>query len=309
MFDILPLNEEKGATPKLKHIEIFDLNRYPFYSVFRRTTTVQDDYQETFHAHQGIEFQYIHEGEGQLIIDQKTAPIYAGTLCVFQPFQLHRLQMKMNDQTRYVRSFMLFEPSVMDTYLSGLPILNQFFHSLCRDKLTAPVHYSIDEDHDLVRLFASCGTTRIAFGEQERQEHAGIMIIAFLRILRTLIENDQHCSHPQPRSIHRTEEIMAWIERHYAEPFRLEKLAGDLHMSPYYLSHLFQATTGTSISEYVKACRIRKAVVLLTLSDQSVSEIGEAVGFHHTSYFCKIFRQEKGLTPHQYRLQWKKRHV
>ncbi|TNJ64765.1 helix-turn-helix domain-containing protein, partial [Paenibacillus hemerocallicola] len=59
-------------------------------------------------------------------------------------------------------------------------------------------------------------------------------------------------------------------------------------------------------SEYVKARRLRQACVLLTMSELSVAEIGDSIGLENTSYFCKIFKENKGITPNQYRLQWQR---
>ncbi|WP_425465552.1 helix-turn-helix domain-containing protein [Paenibacillus hemerocallicola] len=42
------------------------------------------------------------------------------------------------------------------------------------------------------------------------------------------------------------------------------------------------------------------------MSELSVAEIGDSIGLENTSYFCKIFKENKGITPNQYRLQWQR---
>jgi AraC-like DNA-binding protein len=46
---------------------------------------------------------------------------------------------------------------------------------------------------------------------------------------------------------------------------------------------------------------MRQAILLLTTSKRSVSEIGETVGLANSSYFCKFFKDKIGITPYQYR--------
>lgn len=291
----------------MKHIELFDLNKFPLYSVVRRTSTQHDSFKETFHAHQGMELQYIHEGKGQLLIDQQSLDIGSGTLCLFQPYQLHRLQPVIDENNHYVRSFVLFEPSVFEPYLRSLPLLHSFFQQLCQGSLQSPVIYPLREEHDLVKVLTGYGESQVDANSEPHREDAASFLISLLRYLRPLLSDPGSIPVLNQRPVHRAEQMMQWIERHYTEVFRLESLAAELHMSPYYVSHLFQETTGTSLSEYLKARRIRQACVLLTISDKSVTEIGESVGLGNTSYFCRTFKESKGQTPHQYRLQWKKK--
>ncbi|NHN32123.1 AraC family transcriptional regulator [Paenibacillus agricola] len=293
----------------MNRIELFDLNTYPFSSVIRRTSELCDSFKETFHAHQGMELQFIHEGKGRLLIDQRSLDIRSGTLCLFQPFQLHRLQPEINEYNRYVRSFVLFEPTVFEPYLQSLPLLHSFYKQLCHGSLQAPILHPIGEEHEFVKTLLAFGEARIEAGAEQHREDAATFLISLLRQLRALLSDPKRLPLVSPRPAHRAEQMMQWIEQHYTEAFRLAALAEELHMSPYYVSHIFQETTGSSLSEYLKARRIRQACVLLTSSEQSVTEIGESVGLGNTSYFCRTFKDAKGQTPHQYRLQWKKSNV
>lgn len=47
--------------------------------------------------------------------------------------------------------------------------------------------------------------------------------------------------------------------------------------------------------------RLKRACALLADTDLSVTEIGIACGFGSTSYFTKLFHQQYGLTPGEYR--------
>jgi AraC family transcriptional regulator, arabinose operon regulatory protein len=286
----------------MKHIELFDLNKFPFYSVVQRTSKQHGSFKETFHAHQGMELQYIHEGKGRLLIDQRSLDIATGTLCLFQPFQLHRLQPELDEHTHYVRSFILFEPAVFEPYFHSFPLLHSFFQYLYQGTLQEPIIYPLGADHEFVKTLTSFGESRVEAGAERQREDAASFLVALLRQLRPLLSDPQRLAVTNLRPIHRVEQMMQWIDKHYSETFRLESLASELHMSPYYVSHLFQEMTGVSLSEYLKARRIRQACVLLLVSNKSVAEIGESVGLGNTSYFCRVFKESKGQTPHQYRL-------
>lgn len=61
------------------------------------------------------------------------------------------------------------------------------------------------------------------------------------------------------------------------------------------------AVTGMSISRYVRILRLRKAQELLSSSELNVSEIAYAVGFGNPKYFSRLFSEEYGVSPGNYR--------
>ena len=58
---------------------------------------------------------------------------------------------------------------------------------------------------------------------------------------------------------------------------------------------------GTGIAQYVKSLRLEKAKELLKSTDLTVSVISEKVGFADYNYFCRVFKQETGLSAKKYR--------
>jgi transcriptional regulator GlxA family with amidase domain len=62
------------------------------------------------------------------------------------------------------------------------------------------------------------------------------------------------------------------------------------------------ALTGMSISHYVRSLRLRKAQELLTTSGLNVSQVAYAVGFDNPKYFSRLFSEEFGVSPANYRL-------
>lgn len=279
------------------------INGSPFAFVYRRIS--QENFSGTFHMHQGIEFLYVHEGKGQLILDQKTYKVSSGMLLFFQPFQLHQLQMEVTKDSPFIRSIVIFEPSLVDPYLLPLRNLQKFFHHIWRDSLDVKFIEQLEDGNDLdllLRQFHQNYSTRWA-SKEEKFEETILFLMNFLRGQRPYWERtDLLKEKPQKHPSHPVEDIIQWIEQHYSEEFRLESLAGALHLSPFYLSRLFNTATGSSITQYITARRIREACLLLQTSSLSISAIGQNVGLNNPSYFNQLFKRTTGITPHQYRL-------
>jgi AraC family transcriptional regulator of arabinose operon len=274
-----------------------------FAFVYRRLSL--ENFSGTFHTHQGMEFLYVHEGKGQLTLEQKTYKVSSGMLLYFQPFQLHQLQMEVTRDSPFIRSIVVFEPSLLDPYLTSLRHLQNFFRHMWHDTLDVKFIEQLEDGNDLdllLRQFHRSFSTPWASNE-EKFEETILFLINFLRTQRpywqkTDLLNDTAVKHPS----HPVEEIIQWIEQHYSEEFRLETLASALHLSPFYLSRLFHTATGSSITRYITARRIREACLLLQASSLSISAVGQAVGLNNPSYFNQLFKKATGITPHQYRL-------
>ncbi|MGQ9780213.1 MAG: PocR ligand-binding domain-containing protein [Bacillota bacterium] len=96
-------------------------------------------------------------------------------------------------------------------------------------------------------------------------------------------------------------EATKYIRENYHQPLTLEKVAQQVYVSPFYLSHLFKSELGLTFVEYLTRVRIEEAKRLLATSNLSVLGVAEKVGYEDASYFSKVFRKVTGMTPNQYR--------
>lgn len=95
--------------------------------------------------------------------------------------------------------------------------------------------------------------------------------------------------------------ILEYIEDHYAEPLSLTGVANHFHFNPSYLSSYFASHNREGFNEYLNKIRIEEAAKLLINSFTPISEISGIVGYSDHSYFCKVFKKIKGVSPSQYR--------
>ncbi|WP_168120471.1 AraC family transcriptional regulator [Paenibacillus sp. HB172176] len=257
-----------------------------------------------FHAHQGIEILFIHEGEGQVIIGDQLAQVSKGSLLLIQPYQLHKIHMR--DELGYERSVLVFDPSAIDSRLAAFPALQRFYRSLWRSKLPVQ-HFALNGNGlapEAERLLTHCQGALQAAERERRLEEIALTVVALLQLLRRVFPSDETtlddiASHP--RSMRYAEKAMQWIEAHFNEEFQLSRLADDLFVSPSHLSRLFHQETGATLTEYITARRLREACLLLTATALSAGEIAGRVGLKNAPYFGRLFRRNIGMTPVQYR--------
>lgn len=291
----------------MSYIQSIGLNEIMLYFAYQRKSTGKEQFQGTFHAHQGIEILIVHEGNGTLIVDQKSYEVKPGMLCIFQPYQLHHIQMELSLGAPFVRSIVQFEPSLYEAYFEKWPSLLAFFRHIHSNKLPYPCLYNLCEKEQFHLLFQMLDYKQSTLSKKDAIEEYSLFLITFFHEFKHIWEQRSgQISTSTARKPHQAERILAWLEGHYTEPLRLEKIANELHLSPHHLSHLFKECTGSSISDYVIARRMQEGVKLLISTEHSVAHIGETIGMPNCSHFCKTFKTLIGVTPHQYRKQWQR---
>lgn len=100
-------------------------------------------------------------------------------------------------------------------------------------------------------------------------------------------------------------DTLYYMEANYDKNLTLEELAQKAHLSTAYFSRLFSAQLGKSFSEYLSSIRLRHAQTLLTQSDKSVMDIAMETGYCNGDYLSAQFKKRVGMTPSEYRKNFK----
>ena len=92
-----------------------------------------------------------------------------------------------------------------------------------------------------------------------------------------------------------------YIDKNITKDLSVAHLSEALFVSKNYLYKSFKSSWGKTVNEYVSERRIRLAEKLLTETEASAYEIAEAVGIDSYTYFSKLFKRLRGLSPQKYR--------
>lgn len=95
--------------------------------------------------------------------------------------------------------------------------------------------------------------------------------------------------------------VCEYVDRHYARPLTVERLAALAGLSTFHFIRAFHAHTGATPHQYVRARRIARAKELLVTTPAPVTEICDLVGFQSLGSFSTVFRRLTGETPAAYR--------
>ena len=98
------------------------------------------------------------------------------------------------------------------------------------------------------------------------------------------------------------ERIRQIIRRDYMNELSVSDIADELGYSEAYFCKLFKQYFGQSFISFLTDYRIREAKRLLTGTNISVKEAGQAVGYADANYFAKVFKRVTGQSPTDCRL-------
>ena len=95
--------------------------------------------------------------------------------------------------------------------------------------------------------------------------------------------------------------ITRYLQEHLAEDVSLSVLAEEFHLNPQYISQLFKSEIGVGFLAYLTGIRMERAKKLLLTTDLPVAEVAEQSGYGDYRVFTKVFKKNEGVTPSQYR--------
>ncbi|EXX88484.1 hypothetical protein BG53_00245 [Paenibacillus darwinianus] len=97
------------------------------------------------------------------------------------------------------------------------------------------------------------------------------------------------------------EQSVRYLERHYREPVTLKEAADRVFLNQAYFSSLFKQRTGTTFVERLTELRVAEAKRRIAMTDEKIAVIAEGTGFLNLRHFNRVFKNETGFTPKDYR--------
>ncbi len=106
---------------------------------------------------------------------------------------------------------------------------------------------------------------------------------------------------PHNRQAKTVTEILNWVEENYTEDISLEKLSSLTGLSEKYICRIFKEYTSKTLINYINELRVEKAAFEIKNKKKNITAAAFDSGFNDLSYFCRIFKRYKGVTPKEYR--------
>lgn len=94
--------------------------------------------------------------------------------------------------------------------------------------------------------------------------------------------------------------ILSLVDEHLENDITLDLLADKLQIRPNTASRVFRQVMGTGYTEYIKNRKLKRAEELIA-QGLSIKDTAERLGYSSAQYFIKVFKENYGITPYQYK--------
>lgn len=235
------------------------------------------------HLHYHVEIVYMREGCAKAYVDSDSFEIGAGDLLVVFPNKIHRFEDEMG-KNKY------------DLFIVNPDLAEGIAEKTATESPKNPVIRNANSNSRLITLIdilrdaekfpASCKHTLLK----------GYFTSFFAEILEMMPTKSAKQDENQAMRA-----LVQYCSRNFTKELSLSILEKELHLSKYYISHLFGDKLGISFNDYINSLRISEACRLLQMSDMSITEISGASGFGTLRTFNRSFIKQMGMSPSDYK--------
>lgn len=152
---------------------------------------------------------------------------------------------------------------------------------------------------DAIRRSFSLSEHGFGYEIELREVLSGIWVRLLAMARPMLEEKEDH-----GRTNDKIKSMMAYVHEHYAEKISVAKLAAAGFSSQRECFRAFRDCLHMTPVDYMRSYRLQMACRLLAEGRESITAISHACGLGSSSYFGKVFREDLGCTPLEYRRKW-----
>jgi len=279
-------------------------SEFPFY-IDRYTIRRKENVPP--HAHDFVEFVYVESGGAIHEWSGKIKSICPGDVFAIEPNTYHSYIGSEDEDT--VVYNILFDRKLLQNEIEALlrvPAFIDFFYlsPFMRNNATF-VPYTPLKEYQRIQIDAHLR----AILEEYRERQEGYQLIIKNRWIECMVLLSRYHAETRGESPKQKEltkddwisSIRNFVEHHCDRELSLTQLAHTCGMSISSFTAKFKQATGQSLLEYKHTAQIRRACRLLEARDDKIAIIAYEVGFNDISFFNRVFRKHKGMSPKEYR--------
>lgn len=248
----------------------------------------------SLHFHDFFECYLLLSGELSYQIDSASFALMPGDLLLIGPNQLHRPLFSSTSQP-YDRIVLWLSRAFVERLSSRATDLGACFSANRFSVIRLPEENRVHLTNLLFELLDAGETKEFGRDVLCRSLVAGLLVY----INRISGGKNQ----PLPRSDVRVSELVkrvaSYLDEHLGESVTLDELSSTVFLSKYYLERQFKKETGVSIYRMLLQKRMIHARNLMR-AGLPLTQVALSCGFSEYSGFYKAFRNEYGMSPHEY---------
>lgn len=137
---------------------------------------------------------------------------------------------------------------------------------------------------------------------QDARDNDLLLLSTLFELLGTIyIQHHYTDNFQDSKNTNRFRPLLDYIDSAFMNPITTADMANICKMSPNHFLKVFHEYFNQAPHEFLNTYRLERASVLLINTDLSITDIAYNCGFYDASYFVKVFKKHKGITPKKFR--------
>ena len=223
----------------------------------------------------------IAEGEGEVVLNHKTHPLYPGVVFAYGPGVSHTI--RTSQKKTLLKYYVDFTGSDSSSLLQ----------TSC---LSAGTVLHVTPVEEIVTLFECL--QRDATSDHPVAEELCITLLRL--ILLKISERAIPAPLAEPKSLASYRRARQLLEKNAHLWRTADEVAAHCEMSPEYLSRLFTKHAHTTPYKLLTRLKMSRAAELLLDSQLKVQEVSEELGFADPFHFSRVFKRIYGASPENF---------
>lgn len=250
-----------------------------YYRVYSRPTVST----ERPNGRKDYQLLYIATGKGHFYFDGKERILTEGNMILYRPHEPQMYYYHASDKIEvyWVHFTGRDVEAVLKKY--GLPETENVFYTG-----TSPDYQCIYRE--MIQELQLC--------RANYEELLSLTLMRFFIMINRFIDEGKKSGSDIQNEIERATH---YFNENYNKPINIDEYAESRHISTCWFIRSFKQILKVTPMQYILSLRMANAQSLLETTENSISEIAEAVGYDNPLYFSRIFRKNVGVSPSEYR--------
>lgn len=256
---------------------------------FSQSFLSDDHLNAPYHRNKHVELHYVAKGRFTLKVNQTLITLEEGDVCIINPHCYHSdiIGPEMGDLELYIIG--INEEALRDQkeMIKNYPIFNRAFKS--GNKSEYLLMRKASELEPFIRALEKNIKT-LSF----REDLSAFLAVLFEHEYTLFLEVETS------RNTMLFEELQNFIHRNY-RTVSLDDLEFYFNFSKDHMSRIIKEESGLTFNKYVQKIRVDHAKEYLKNTNLTIKDIMYKVGYKNETHFYRIFKEQVGLNPNQYR--------
>ncbi|HEY5563712.1 MAG TPA: helix-turn-helix domain-containing protein [Clostridiaceae bacterium] len=250
------------------------------------------------HWHNSIEIIFVLEGNINVLIESGIYEVVEKEIEIINCDEAHRIYSENKNKVLVFH----IDPTFFEKYYDDMK--NIYFYTNSSEEGAQQ-----EEKYDVLRRYLSIlACEAIQKSENFDDEIEEVLVELLFHLINNFhyLNYDEKDVKENELQFQRYHRISKYIYNNYMNKISLQDIANQEYLSSYYLSHQIKDMAGTNFKELLNGVRVDESIKLILDTDKTLSDISLDVGFSHTRYYNKSFKDHYNCTPLQFK---KKYHI